>query len=176
MLFAIISRLYQVVWLSKRSFNILELIENLSSVDFVISRHWSDENGCELYSNEKTLLKSPKSAVLHCGIFELGTLLLPLSSWLLQLPNVTRWQLLEPTRRSFKEKICIRSVAIPSVSCRFCSTQSPTMFERSRYAKWKDQTRGHPGFFRVWPSTPAGQRSPSFPENKLTNRCLVCQD
>lgn len=125
---------------------------------------------------KRTLLKSPKSAVLHCGIFELGTVLLPLSSWLPQLPNVTSSQLLEPTRRSFKEKICPCSVAMPFVSCRFCPTQPPAMFERSWYAKWKDQTRGHSGFFTVWPSTPAGQRSPSLPENKLTNRCLVSQD
>jgi len=58
-----------------------------STAKLVISRRRKNENVNKMSKIEKCMCKACKNAIFHCQICKLVGFLLPLSSWLLKLPN-----------------------------------------------------------------------------------------
>ena len=73
---------YENLWSSAHVFHI--------ATKQIISHRGLDENGCEMYNNEKCLCKACKTTVLHCSICKFVTFFSSSSSWLHKLPNAVR--------------------------------------------------------------------------------------
>ena len=58
----------------------------------VISRRRKNENVFKMSKMKSARAKRAKNTVFHCQICKFVGFLLPSSSWLLKLPNISKWQ------------------------------------------------------------------------------------
>ena len=68
----------------------------------ICSRRRKNENVFKMSKDEKYTCKACKNNVFHCQICKFVGSLLPSSSWLLKLSNVSLWMKTTATRDQFK--------------------------------------------------------------------------